>query len=208
VGIVGDTPNNGLREPVSPAVYVPYTLVVDDGIDLVIRTSGNPLNYVSAIREEIHTLDGDQPVGEVTTAQQRLDSEGFSRERFIASVFLGFAFLGLTLGALGLYSVVSYVVSQRAHEFGIRMALGASRVQVIRIVVKSSALAIGIGGCVGLGASLALNSVIAHWTAGDVRDPMMLGCITVIFLSVLIVASLIPARRAASIDPMQALRTD
>jgi predicted permease len=208
VGIVGDTPNNGLRDPVSPAVYVPYTLVVDEGVDLVIRTSGNPLNYVRAIREEIHTLDGDQPIGEVTTAQQRLDSEGFSGERFIASVFLGFALLGLALGALGLYSVVSYVVSQRAHELGIRIALGASRAQVIRMVVKSSAIAIVTGGCVGLAASLALNSVIAHWTAGNVRDPMMLGGVTVIFISVVIVASLIPARRAASIDPMRALRTD
>ncbi len=208
VGVVGDTPNNGLRDPVSPAVYVPYTLAVSDGVDLVMRTRGDPLTYVHAIREQIRTLDADQTMSEVTTAEQRLDSEALSGERFIATVFLSFAFLGLALGAVGLYSVVSYVVSQRAHEFAIRMALGARRAHVVRAVVKSSAIALAIGGGIGLAGSLALSKLLAHWTDGNVRDPLMLGAVILIFLSVVIVASMIPARRAAAINPMQVLRAE
>ena len=207
-GVVGDTPNNGLRDPVSPAIYVPYTLALSDGIGLVMRTRGDPLKYIRTIREEIQTLDTDQTISEVTTAEQRLDSEALSGERFIATVFLSFALLGLALGAVGLYSVVSYVVSQRAHEFAIRMALGAKPAQVIRIVVRSFASALGFGACTGLAASVALNKLLAHWTDGNVRDPLMLSAVILIFLSVVIVSSLIPARRAAGIDPMQVLRTE
>ncbi len=208
VGVAGDTPNNGVRDLVSPAVYVPYTLVLDDGIDLVIRTRGNPLNYVHTIREEIHTLDANQTIGEVTTAEQRLETEGLSRERFIATVFVTFAFVGLVLGSVGLYSVVSYVVSQRGREFGIRMALGASRAHLIRIVIQSSAMAAAVGGGIGLAASLALGKLVSHWTDGNLRDPLMLGAVILIFLSVVTVASLIPARRAAWIDPMRVLRME
>ncbi len=208
VGVVGDTPNNGLRDLVSPAAYVPYTLVLGDNVDLVVRTRGNPLNYVHMVREEIHTLDANQTISEVTTAEQRLETEGLSRERFIATVFVSFAFVGLVLGSVGLYSVVSYVVSQRAREFGIRMALGASRAHLIRIVVQSSAIAAAAGGGIGLAASLGLSRLVAHWTDGDLRDPLMLGAVSLIFLSVVTVASLIPARRAAWIDPMRALRME
>jgi predicted permease len=208
VGVAGDTPNNGLRDPVSPAIYVPYSLAVSDGVDLVIRTRGDPLTYVRAIREEIRTLNADQTIGEVTTAEQRLDHEALSGERFIATVFLIFACLGLALGAVGLYSVVSYVVSQRAHEFAIRMALGASRAHVVRIVVKASAIALAIGGAIGIAGSFALSKLLAHWTDGNVRDPLVLGAVLLIFLSVAIVASLIPALRAAGINPMQALRAE
>lgn len=208
VGVVADTPNNGLSDPVSPAVYVPYTLVLDDAVDLVIRTSGNPLNYVRAIREGIHTLDADQTIDQVTTAQQQLDSEGLSGQRFIATVFVSFAFLGLALGAVGLYSVVSYLVSQRTHEFAIRIALGATRAHVIQMVMKSSATAVIAGACAGLAASLGLSQLLAHWTEGKVRDPLMLLAVILIFFCVVMVASMIPARRAASIQPMQALRVE
>jgi ABC-type antimicrobial peptide transport system permease subunit len=187
---------------------VPYTLALSDGVDLVMRTRGDPLKYIRAVREEIHALDADQTISEVTTAEQRLDSEALSGERFIATVFLSFGVLGLALGAVGLYSVVSYVVSQRAHEFAIRMALGARRAHVIGMVVKSFALALAIGGGTGLAASLALNKLLAHWIDGNVRDPLMLSAVILILLSAVIVSSLIPARRASGIDPMQVLRTE
>ncbi len=208
VGVVGDTPNNGLRDPVSPAIYVPYTLVLNDGIDLVVRTSGDPLSYLRAIRQGIHEVDADQPIGLVTTAQERLNSEGLSGQKFVSTVFLSLACLGLALGSLGLYSVVSYVVSQRAREFGIRMALGASRAHVMQIVVRSTATAVAVGGCVGLATTLILNRLVAHWAQGDVRDPLMLTGVVTALMLVVAIASLVPAQRAASIDPVQALRTE
>ena len=94
VGVAADTPNNGLREPVSPTVYVPYTLIANDAFDLIVKTQGNPFAFVRSIREQVHQLDGDQMVSEMTTAEQRLDSEGWSRERFVAALFVSFAFLG------------------------------------------------------------------------------------------------------------------
>jgi ABC-type antimicrobial peptide transport system permease subunit len=172
------------------------------------RTTGDPFNYVRAVREKIHSLDTDQTTSGVTTAEQRLDSEALSGERFIAVVFLCFGFLGLALGAVGLYSVVSYVVCQRAHEFAIRMALGAGRAHVIWMVVRSFAVALAIGGGTGVAASLALNRFLTQWIDGNVRDPLVLSAVILIFLSVVVVSSLIPARRASGIDPMQALRTE
>src|SRR5882762_3605751 len=208
VGVAADTPNNGLREPVSPAVYVPYTLVTDDAFDLIVRTQGNPLGFVRPIREQIHRLDGDQMVNQATTADERLDSEGWARERFVAALFVSFAFLGLALGAFGLYSVASYVVSQRTHEFGIRMALGARRGDVLRTVLRSSFAIVSAGLAVGLILSIAAGRVLERWVEGSVRDPIVLAVVTFIVLLVTTVATLFPAGRAASIDLMVVLRAE
>jgi predicted permease len=206
VGVVADTPNNGLRDPISPTVYVPYTLVVPDGFLLVIRTKGNPLSVVHAVREQIHTVDADQVVNEVRTADQMLDSEGWGRERFTASLFIAFGFLGLTLAAVGLHSVVSYVVSQKAHEIGVRMALGARGSDIVRMVMKSSLATVAAGLCLGLLTSIALSKLLAHWTEDSVRDPMLLIAIVLIVLSATSFASLLPAWRAMRVDPAVALR--
>jgi len=208
VGVAADTPNNGLREPVSPAVYVPYTLVTDDAFDLIVRTQGNPLGFVRPIREQIHRLDGDQMVNQATTADERLDSEGWARERFVAALFVSFAFLGLALGAFGLYSVASYVVSQRTHEFGIRMALGARRGDVLRTVLRSSFAIVSAGLAVGLILSIAAGRVLERWIEGSVRDPAMLAVVALVVLLATTLASWFPAGRAACIDPMEVLRTE
>ena len=208
VGVAADTPNNGLREPVSPTVYVPYTLVANDAFDLIVKTQGDPLGFVLPIREQIHRLDGDQMVSEMTTAEQRLDSEGWSRERFVAALFVSFASLGLALGTFGLYSVASYMVSQRTHEFGIRMALGARRADVLRTVLRSSCVVVSAGLSSGLVLSIAGGRVLEHWIEGTVRDPIVLVVVTFVVLLVTTVASLLPAGRAASIDPMEVLRAE
>jgi predicted permease len=206
VGVVADTPNNGLKDPISPTVYVPYTLVVPDGFLLVIRTKGNPLSVVHAVREQIHTVDADQIVNEVRTAEQMLDSEGWGRERFTASLFIAFGFLGLALAAVGLYSVVSYVVSQKAHEIGIRMALGAAGSDIVRMIMKSSLATVATGLCFGLLISISLSQLLAHWTENSVRDPTLLIAIVLIVLSATSFASLLPAWRAMRVDPAVALR--
>lgn len=192
----------------SPTVYVPYTLVANDAFDLIVKTQSDPLGFVRPIREQIHRLDGDQMVSEMTTAEQRLDSEGWSRERFVAALLVSFAFLGLALGTFGLYSVASYLVSQRTHEFGIRMALGARRADVLRTALRSSCVVVSAGLSSGLVLSIAGGRVLEHWIEGTVRDPIVLAGVTFVVLLVTTVASLLPAGRAASIDPVEVLRAE
>jgi predicted permease len=208
LGVVADTPTNGLRDPVSPTVYVPYTLVVPDGFLLVIRTKGNPLSVVHAVRERIHTVDADQVMDEVRTADQMLDSDGWGREKFTASLFISFGFLGLALAAVGLYSVVSYFVSQKEHEIGIRMALGATKIDIVRMVMKSSLATVTTGLCFGLLISIFLSKLLAHWTEESGRDPMLMIAIVSIVLSAASFASLLPAWRSVRVDPAVALRHD
>jgi len=208
VGVVSDTPNDGLKDPVLPTVYVPYTLVADDAFDVVVRTESDPLTFVRSIRDRIHRLDADQMTLEMTTAEERLNSEGLARERFVMVVFLAFAFLGLALGAIGLYSVASYIVSRRTHEFGVRIALGAHRADVLNAVLRSILPAVLAGLASGLLINLAAAKLTEHWIDGSVRDPWMLATITFLVVFVTTLASLRPASRAACIDPMEVLRTD
>jgi len=208
VGIVADTPNNGLREPVSPAVYVPYTLIANDEFDVVVRTQGNPLGFFRQIRQQIHGLDGDQMVNPMTTAEQRLDTEGWARERFVASVFVSFAFIALALAAFGLYSGTSYVVSRRKHEFGIRMALGAHRSDVLRTVLKTSSATVSAGLAGGVALSFAVARVLESRIHSNLRDPLVLVGVASVLLVATTLACLLPAGRAAGIDPMEVLRGD
>jgi ABC-type antimicrobial peptide transport system permease subunit len=144
----------------------------------------------------------------MTTAEQRLDAEGWSREHFVAVLFVSFAFLGLALETFGLYSVASYMVSQRTHEFGILMALGARRTDVLRTVLRSSCVVVAAGITSGLVLSVAAAKVLEHWIEGNVRDPIVLAVVIFVVLLVTTVASLFPAGRAASIDPMEILRAE
>jgi putative ABC transport system permease protein len=208
IGVVADTPNDGLQEPVLPAVYVPYTLVVNDAVDLVVRTEGDPLLLAQSIREQIHRLDRDQMTEEVNTAEERLDAEGLARERFVAMVFLAFAFLGLSLGCLGLYSVASYTVSRRMREFALRIALGAHRADLVLAVLRSIVLTVLTGVTAGLLINLAVAKATEPWIGGNVRDPWMLAGMSFLAVLLTILASLGPAMRAAGIDPMDVLRAD
>jgi putative ABC transport system permease protein len=208
VGVVSDTPNNGLRDPVLPTVYVPYTLVANDAFDVVVRTQGDPLSFLRSIRERIHRCDADQMTLEMTTAEERLSSEGLARERFVTVVFLALAVVGLSLGAIGLYSVTSYIVSRRTHEFGVRIALGADRTDVLKAVLRSILPTVLGGLASGIFINLAAGKLMEHWIDGNVRDPLMLVIISLIAISVTTLASARPATRAAGIDPMDVLRTD
>jgi predicted permease len=208
VGVVSDTPNDGLKDPVLPTVYVPYTLVANDAFDVVVRTEGDPLTFVRPIRERIHRLDGDQMTLEMTTAEERLNSEGLARERFLTFVFLVFALVGLSLGAIGLYNVASYVVSRRTHEFGVRVALGAHRADVFKAVLRSILPAVLGGIASGMFINLMAAKLMEHWIDGNIRDPLMLGTITLLSIFVTLSASLRPASRAAAIEPMHVLRSD
>ncbi|HEY1902816.1 MAG TPA: ABC transporter permease [Terracidiphilus sp.] len=208
IGVVGDSPNRGLDEQVAPEVYLPYTMRTFDSFSLVIRTNGDPSNLLHAIKEQVHAIDATQAVGAMTTASYLLERDSLGRERFVACLFTAFALLGLAFAASGLYSILSYLVSQRTREFGVRMALGAKRRHIVGLVTLPAFVAVLIGSAFGLLASYACSRLFAQWTSGDARDPVMLGFVLLLMLAIAFAASLIPACLATSIDPMRALRTE
>jgi predicted permease len=208
VGVVGDTPNVGLHEPPAPSIYVPYTLMLSDALNVILRTSHDPLSMTPSIREAVRTVDPNQPVNLVRTAEDALADAGWARERFVTLLLLGFAVFALLLAVVGLYSVVSYSVSCRFKEFGIRMALGAGRGRIVNAAVQPAVLAIVAGLVAGLALSMGLNKVVAQWSIGNVNDPVVLVAVSLVLCVVTMMSAAIPANRAASIQPADALRID
>jgi ABC-type antimicrobial peptide transport system permease subunit len=147
-------------------------------------------------------------VNNIRTADDALAAAGWARERFVTLLLLGFAVCALLLAVVGLYSVVSYSVSRRLKEFGIRMALGAGHARIVRLALRSAILAVGVGLLAGLALSLVSNTVLARWSIGNLSDPVVLVAISLVLLGVTLAAAAIPASRAASIQPADALRID
>jgi ABC-type antimicrobial peptide transport system permease subunit len=135
-----------------------------------------------------------------------LETQGWGQGRFIATLFSLFALLALALAATGLYSVVSFAVTQRTQEVGIRMALGAPRVSILRLVITSTAVMLAAGVVVGLGLSIALSRVVGAWAGGAPRDPLTLLGAALVLVLVSVIACVGPAWRAASVNPVVALR--
>jgi predicted permease len=208
IGVVGDTPNIGLHEPPAPSIYVPYTLMLTDTVNVILRTSHDPLSITRSIREAVRTVDPYQAVDVVRTAEDALADAGWARERFVTLLLLGFAVFALMLAVVGLYSVLSYSVSCRFKEFGIRIALGASRGRVVRAAVKPAVLAIAGGLFAGLTLSVGLDKVVARWSIGDLNDAGVLVTVSLVLFVVAMISAAIPATRAASIQPADTLRTD
>jgi predicted permease len=209
VGVVATTPNRGLMDSPGPAIYLPWTVVPPAGGTMfLIRTSGDPHRLVNAIREQVRSEDPDQPLTQVMTLEEHLQTD-FAYPRFSTTLFSIFAGVALLLASSGLYSVVSYVVARRTHEFGIRMALGARPADVVSLVAGMTARLIGVGIAVGLACSLALNRVTANYVAGwNPKDPVAFAAVIATLLGAALLAALPPARRAVSIQPVRALRHD
>ena len=208
IGVAGDTPNVGLHEPPAPSIYVPYTLMLGDSVNVILRTSHDPLSMIRSIREAVRTVDPYQPVKVLRTAEEWLADEGWARERFVTVLLLGFAACALMLAVVGLYSVVSYSVSCRFKEFSIRMALGAGRGRIVKAAVQPAVLAIVAGLFAGLALSVGLNKVVAQWSIGNLNDPVVLVAVSLVLFLAAMLAAAIPANRAASIQPVDALRID
>jgi putative ABC transport system permease protein len=209
-GIVADALDNGMDKPILPGIYVPYTLNMFMGTQILVRTQGVPLDMLHSIREQIAAVNPDQQVfSRVDDLESWIKREPeWARSRLISILFAAFSGLALTLAAVGLYSVVSYSVVQRTGEFGIRMALGAQRVQVMRMVLLSATTSVGIGLAVGLGFSLGLGRVVSRWVNQQAHDPFIAFAVSLLIVAIAAVACLIPARRALSVDPMTALRRE
>ena len=209
-GIVEDSRNDGLRNPVKPAIYMPYTLDMSMGTQLLVRSQSSPLTLVRSVRTRLSAVNPQQQTYSVVADLETwiADEPEWQQEHLVSWIFGAFAGLALALAAVGLYSVVSYTVAQRTNEFGIRMALGAQRGHVIRIVFASTLAAVGGGVLAGLVLTFTLNSVVARWAQGNSNDPAILLAGTLLLVLVAGFACAIPALRAAHVSPMTALRCE
>jgi predicted permease len=207
VGVVADVRDDGLRNPIKPAIYVPYTLQMRMFTQILVRTRVAPLAILHDIRARLVTLDREQQVMHVRDLEAWItDLQEYSQQKFVATLFAIFSILALVLAAVGLYSVVSYGVATRTNEFGIRMALGARSSDVFRIVFSSTAINVGAGLVAGLLLCIAFNKLSTRWVMESSRNPWILAGVTLILVAAAALACFVPARRAASIDPMEALR--
>jgi predicted permease len=208
VGVVGEARDDGLSKPIKPQFYIPYTIMMPVWTQVLVRTQKDPLAVLHSIRQQIQSVDPDQQVFKPTRSLEEwiANQPEYAREHMIAFLFALFGLLALGLAATGLYSVVSYTVAQRTGEFGIRMALGAMREDVVMMVFRSAAVSVGSGVLAGLMLALALNRLLASWIEGSSRNPLVLLAVTVLLIAASALACLMPARRASSVDPMEALR--
>jgi putative ABC transport system permease protein len=208
IGVVADARDDGLREAIKPAIYVPYTMMMPMFTQILVRTRGEPLAVLRAVRAQVHAVNPDQQViGHVRNLEQWISTQPeWAQERLVATLFSAFAVLALALSIFGLYSVVSYIVAQRTNEFGIRMALGAGRSHVLRLVFASTSLSVAGGLVCGVGLSLALKGVLARWAEGSSVDAVIVLAVVAVLAAAATVACVLPAYRASSIDPVTALR--
>lgn len=208
VGVVDDVRNDGLSDSIQPALYVPYTLNMAMGTQILVRTVAPPLTLLRAVRLQMAAVDPEQQSFNQSRDLESwiADTGEWQQQRLTAWIFGVFGGLALALAAVGLYSVVSYTVAQRTNEFGIRMALGARRGHVLRIVFTSTVGSVAAGLALGLAVTLVLNSVLAQWAKGNSRDPVILLAGALLLALATAVASALPAWQASRVDPMTALR--
>jgi predicted permease len=208
VGIVGDKLDDGLRKPIKPEIFVPFTISMGMYTQILVRSEVSPLSLVHAVGSQVNSVDRDQQINShVLDLEQWITGQPeVQQEHLVAWLFGLFAALGLVLAAVGLYSVVSYTVAQRTSEFGIRMALGAPRTHVLRIVFESTVLSVSSGMAAGLVLTLSLQRVLAHWAEGSSRDPLVVIEAALLLALVAVLACVVPARRASRVDPVTALR--
>ena len=210
VGVADDARYGGITTPAAPVVYVPYAQGAEGATSLflVARTTGDPLSLVGPIRRIVAELDPDQPVAGVATMDSRLTTS-VARPRLQTIVFSVFALIAILLAAVGIYGVMSYSVSQRAKEIGIRLALGSSRREVLMLVFRNGFVLVATGIVLGLAAALSLARVMRTMVF-QVRttDPIVFATIAMLLLATAAVAAWIPARRAARLDPIATLRMD
>jgi predicted permease len=208
VGIVADFRNNGLRDPIKPAAFVPSTLHMSEWTQILVRSDTASLPLLLAVRKQLAAVNADQQAAnEAQTLEQRISEEPeWQQEHLISWVFSALSILALVLAAVGLFSVVSYSVTQRTNEFGIRLALGAQPSHVLRIVYSSMLIDVGGGIVAGLVLTLVLSRALATWRTGNAHDPLILLTATMVLILVAALACTVPARRAAKVEPMIALR--
>lgn len=209
VGVVSDVRHRGLEEDARPEMYISYLQnTVWPVMNLVIRTSSDPAGFATAVRSEIQKIDKGQPVFNIKTMDQLL-SESIAQRRFIMLLLGGFAALALSLAAVGIYGVMSYTVSLRAHEIGVRMALGAQAGDVLKLVIGHGMSLMLAGAGIGLIGALVLTPVMSSllYKVNPI-DTLTFAVVLLVLALTSLFACYIPARRATKVDPLNALRQE
>jgi putative ABC transport system permease protein len=206
VGVVGDIRNRNLSKEAKSAYYVPQTQVPFNQMTVVVRTTSTPRSVVSAVTREVNSLDKDLPVFGVKTVEEYL-AASVAAPRFNTTLLSIFAGVALVLTIVGLYGVMSYAVAQRTNEIGIRMALGAQPRDVLSLIVGQGFKLVLAGLAIGLIGAYAVTRLVASLLFGvTTKDPLTFGVVALALAVVALLACYIPARRAAKVDPIVALR--
>ncbi len=208
VGIAGDIRQSGLDDEAAPHVYASSLQFPVSRTGLLVRTSVDPMSLVGALRRQIQAVDREQPIYNISTMEERI-ADSMSERRLYLWLLGSFAAIALALATVGIYGVISYSVSRRTQEIGIRMALGAQARDMRRMVIRQGMAPALIGVVIGLAAALALGRIIESMLfETDASDPATITAVSLMLVAVALLACLVPARRAAKVDPMTALRCE
>lgn len=208
VGIAADIHEGGLANNAVPEFYIPCTVHPPQTAYLVVRTTGDPMGYANAVRNQVLAVDRGQPISDVRTMEEVLDAT-LGQRRLTMWLLGAFAGVALLLAVIGIYGAIAYSAAQRTQEVGIRMALGAQRGDILRLVVGQGLVLTLVGVALGVLGALALTRVMKGMLFGvTATDPATFVGVALLFMAVGLIASYIPARRAARIDPMMALRME
>ena len=212
VGVVGDARNDGVDQPVVPAIYIPYTAATRAWVQFFVRTQGDPLAYLHSIRAAVASVASDQQISDSSdlsgtiTLDEAIERDAqYSRQRLFSILFGVFSAMALALALVGIFSVVAYSVAQRTTEFGVRLALGAPRVHVLWVAARIALVSTAIGVALGLALDVFLGKLLADWMQNAFAATGLLSAATLLILSALI-ACLLPATRATAVPPAEALR--
>jgi putative ABC transport system permease protein len=208
VGIVGDVKDQGLAEAFPAEIYVPHAQLPVESMDLVLRTSVSPESILPSVQAAVHELDPELPVSRPRTLAD-IVARSLGEPRFYMTLLGAFAATALTLAALGIFGVMSYMVVQRSREIGTRIALGALPADILRATLRRALLLAGSGVLVGLGGALVVSGLLRGLLFDlSPNDPATLVTVALLLTAVALVASWLPARRAAEVDPICALRSE
>ena len=206
VGVVGNVKQESITTDVTPEIYVPFSQMPMNSLTLFVRTSTDTTEFARTLRSEVFAIDSNQPVFDVKTLDQRV-VQTIAASRSLMLLFSGFAVLALVLASVGIYGIVSYSVSQRTREIGIRMALGARGADVLRMVLKNGMTLVVAGVAIGIGGALALTRFLTTMLFGVTpTDTTTFVVVSLALAAVALIACLVPARRATKVNPLEALR--
>jgi predicted permease len=208
VGVVGDARYTSVQGEATPMVYVPNTIVTRRIFTVIARTTGDPASVLPAVRDAIHSVERDQPITEMGTTREAI-GDAVAAPRVLTLLVGAFGVVALLLAAIGVYGVVAYVVGQRTNEIGIRIALGAKSADIVRWTLKTGLTPALVGLGAGTAGALVLSSVLgAQLYEVSPKDPVVFAGVALVLVIVAVLASGVPARRAARVDPAIALRSE